>query len=165
MAAQKKTWFQKTMREQQGGLIRYTHKILRNEESAKDVVQDGFIKLWDQKYPESEALVPPWLYRVCRNLAIDIYRKNQKLISLEEASEHFELLGSEEEKFMGREVFIALKSLPKKNQEVMVLMFSEGLSYKEIAEVTSLTTSYVGVIIHQSIKALREGLKEEFFHV
>lgn len=161
MAAQKKAWFQKTIREQQGGLIRYTYKILRDEANAKDIVQDGFIKLWDQSYPESEGLVPPWLYRVCRNLAIDLYRRNQKQTSLADIEEHFELLSSEEEKFMGREVFQALKSLPKKNQEVMILMFSEGLTYKEIAEVTNLTTSYVGVIIHQSIKAL----KEEFFHV
>lgn len=162
---EKVAWFQHTIREQQGGLIRYSQKIVKDEANAKDVVQDGFIKLWDQHFPESKALVPPWLYRICRNLAIDHYRKHKKHTSIEGIESEFELLGSEEEKLMNKEIFDALKSLPKKNIEVMVLMFQEGLSYKEIAEVTGITTSYVGVIIHQSLKTLRQVLKEEFSHV
>ena len=164
MGAQKKAWFQETIRNQQGGLIRYTNKIVRDEATSKDVVQDGLIKLWDQSFPESKKLVPPWLYRVCRNLAIDHYRKQCKHTAIESIEESFQILGSEEEKLMNKEVFQALKMLPKKNQEVMVLMFQEGLSYKEIAEVTQITVSYVGVIIHDSLKTLRHALKEENTH-
>lgn len=151
---EKNVWFKITISEQQSKLIRYTHRIVRNEESARDVVQDGFIKLWDQRFPESIDLVPPWLYRVCRNLAIDHYRRANKLEEL--SDDHIVWVVSEEEKQLGREVYQAIQSLPKKSMEVMILMFQEGLSYKEIAEVTGLSVSHVGVIIHQSIKTIRQ---------
>lgn len=160
----KQTWFQATIRDQQGNLIRYTQKIVCDESTAKDVVQDGFIKLWGQSYPESVDIVPPWLYRVCRNLAIDSYRKNKKYSSLAEIENHFEFLSSEEEKLMNKEVFLALQSLPKKSCEVMILMFQEGLSYKEIAEVTGLTVSNVGVILHQSLKIIKQKINAELSH-
>jgi len=160
----KKTWFQATIRDQQGRLIRYTQKIVIDESNAKDVVQDGFIKLWGQDYPESKELVPPWLYRVCRNLAIDHYRRSKKFTTMEEVEQNFEFLGSEEEKLMNKEVFLALKTLPKKSCEVMILTFQEGLSYKEIAEVTGLTVSHVGVILHQSLKVIKQKMNTEFGH-
>lgn len=163
MGAQKKSWFQQTMREQQGKLIRYTKKILRDEAQSQDIVQEVFIRLWKQDYPESEKLVPPWLYCVCRNLAIDHYRWSSKLVDGENIEDSFELMGSEEEKLMNSQVYYAFAQLPKKNQEVMILMFQEGLTYKEIAHAMDLTISYVGVIIHQSIKTLRVVLREEEF--
>ncbi len=52
----------------------------------------------------------------------------------------------------------AVDKLPEAQQEVVRLKFRHGLSYREIAEVTGLSVSHVGVRIHEAIKALRGRL-------
>lgn len=53
-----------------------------------------------------------------------------------------------------------LARLPATQQDVLVLRFQCGLSYKQIAEVTGLTVSYVGYLIHVGLKTLRDCLGE-----
>ena len=52
----------------------------------------------------------------------------------------------------------AIDDLSEKQQEVVCLKFRHGLSYREIAEVTGLSASHVGVLIHEGMKALRRRL-------
>lgn len=51
-----------------------------------------------------------------------------------------------------------LAALPDRQQEILRLKFSGGLSYKQIAEVTGLTVSNVGVILHTAIGKLRKQM-------
>ena len=51
-----------------------------------------------------------------------------------------------------------IKSLPTKQQEVVRLKFQSGLSYKEISKLTSLSVSHVGVILHESVVAIRKRM-------
>lgn len=55
----------------------------------------------------------------------------------------------------------ALDALPERQQEVVVLKFQNGLSYREIAEVTGLSVSNVGFQLHVALKTLRERLAED----
>ena len=52
-----------------------------------------------------------------------------------------------------------LESLPDNQQEVIRLKVQNGLSYREISEVTGLSVSNVGFLLHRGIKTLRERLK------
>ena len=52
----------------------------------------------------------------------------------------------------------ALADLPTNQQEVVRLKFQDGLSYRDIAEVTGLTQSNVGYLLHTAVKRLRERL-------
>lgn len=49
-----------------------------------------------------------------------------------------------------------LEKLPPRQQEVIQLKFQNGLSYQQIADVTQLSVSNVGFLIHRGLKALRE---------
>ena len=51
-----------------------------------------------------------------------------------------------------------IQSLPSKQQEVIRLKFQGGLSYKEISKITSLSVSHVGVILHESVVAIRKRM-------
>ena len=51
--------------------------------------------------------------------------------------------------------------LPDRQQEVLRLKFNAGLSYKEIAEVTGLTSTNVGFILHTAISKLRQRLVQQ----
>ena len=56
------------------------------------------------------------------------------------------------------EVLRRLAELPPNQQEVLRLKFQHEMSYKQIAEVTGLSTGNVGFLIHTGIKALRKML-------
>lgn len=154
----KNDWFQTTVKEQQSPLIRYTRKITLDNESAKDVVQESFLKLWKEEYPRIVDFIPPWLFRVCRNHAIDIKRREKKLTRTEEGVELAIIMGDQETRTDGNIALEALRNISSKYQEVLILKLTHELSYKEISEVTGHTTSNVGVLIHEGMKELREKL-------
>ncbi|MFP4106623.1 MAG: RNA polymerase sigma factor, partial [Phycisphaerae bacterium] len=52
----------------------------------------------------------------------------------------------------------AMKLLPDNQQEVLLLKFQNGFSYKEISNITGHSVSYVGVLIHTAVKALRNRM-------
>lgn len=49
-----------------------------------------------------------------------------------------------------------IATLPPRQQEVLQLKFQNDFSYQEIAEITSLSVSNVGVLIHTALKTLRK---------
>ncbi len=55
-------------------------KVLRSEESAGDVLQDSFVKIWKNidKYDESKGSFFTWMLNICRNTSIDKLRKLQR---------------------------------------------------------------------------------------
>ena len=54
-----------------------------------------------------------------------------------------------------------IRSLPENQQEVIRLRFQNSLSYKEIADVTGLTVTNVGFLIHRGLKTVRSKVKVE----
>ena len=155
----KDSWFRKCVFTNERRLIRYTMKLIATLEPSKEIVQESFLKLWKQNFPNSSPYYPvAWLYRVSRNAAIDYIRQNKGKEYLEDASE---LISTPclNEKLLEKSIILkTIKKLPKKQQKVMVLKFQEDLSYQEISEITGLSGSNVGYLIHESIKALREIL-------
>jgi RNA polymerase sigma factor (sigma-70 family) len=59
------------------------------------------------------------------------------------------------------QVLRLMNSLPKNQREVLRLKFQGDLSYKEISEITRLSVTNVGFLIHTAIKTLRKELLTE----
>ena len=146
----------------QGPLTGYAAGLLGGDwERARDVVQDTFIKLHKQDPDLIKGKLKSWLYTVCRNRAIDVLRKENPMLT--SAGEAFENLDDNTptpaeravSKERHAEVLRYLDRLPPNQKEVIRLKFQGDLSYKEIAEVTGLSVSNVGFLIHTGIKRLR----------
>ncbi len=146
----------------EGPLTGYAAGLLGGDwERARDVVQDTFIKLHRQDPQMIKGKLKSWLYTVCRNRSIDILRKENPMLT--SAGEAFENLddaspdpsGAMERKERFEEVLRFLERLPENQREVIRLKFQGDLSYKEISEVTGLSVSNVGFLIHTGIKRLR----------
>ncbi|MCR9206389.1 MAG: RNA polymerase sigma factor, partial [Halobacteriovoraceae bacterium] len=76
----KESWFRKTVVGLESALLNYTFKIVSRLPVSEEVVQESFLRLWKQEYPgEFQHYPKAWLYKVCRNLAIDILRKDGKI--------------------------------------------------------------------------------------
>lgn len=148
----------------EGPLTAYAHRLLGDEHRARDVVQDVFLRLCGQDRAAIEPILAPWLYRVCRNRVIDEQRKGHPMISVESATLDATTapLPPVDSPAEARDqlslALAAVSTLPAPVQEVLRLKFSHGLSYREIAEVTGLTVSHVGVRIHEGVTILRRRL-------
>ena len=154
---QKENWFRQTVVGLEGPLLKYTLKIIKRLAPSEETVQESFLRLWQQEYPgQFEHYPKAWLYKVCRNLAIDILRKEEKL-NLEENMEELVFRPCISETLLETSLIMKeIAKLPAREQEVLTLKFNDELSYKEIVELTGLSVSHVGVLLHQALDAIKD---------
>ncbi|PYS29920.1 MAG: hypothetical protein DMG11_07285 [Acidobacteria bacterium] len=122
--------------------------------------------LCKEKPSRVEDHLAQWLFTVCRNLAFDVRKKENRMSPLSDAD--VDALPSEqlgprpvealEHKEKLDQVLRVVDRLPKNQREVILLKFQFDLSYKEISEVTHLSVTNVGFLIHTAIQTLRKEL-------
>lgn len=156
---------QRALRDYEGALVGYACSILGDPDRARDVVQDTFIRLWDQEPARISENLKPWLYTVCRNRALDVLRRHRRVVELDELTleRQEETSPNPAEKLATREavgeILRFVDRLPANQREVIRLKFQADLSYKEIAELTGLSVTNVGFLLHTALKRLRTLLE------
>jgi RNA polymerase sigma factor (sigma-70 family) len=147
----------------QGPLIRYAFQITGDLERARDVVQDTFLQLCSEDRTSLNGHLEPWLFTVCRNRSLDVRRKEGRMNPLTEvpteprSGSPDPSVSMEQAETLGSALRI-LETLPASQQEVIRLKFQNELSYKEISQVTGLSVTNVGFLIHASLKVIRQTL-------
>ncbi len=148
-------------------LVAYAASILRDADRARDVVQDTFIKLYEQEPDNVRKALKAWLFTVCRNRSFDILRKEKRMTYMDdEQVERIHDRSDDPAEAAARndqhgEVLRFLERLPENQREVIRLKFQGEMSYKEISEITELSVSNVGFLIHAGIKRLRTLLSHQ----
>ena len=158
-------WIRSVVERYEGLLGVYTRHVLGGDaERARDIVQEAFLRLISQDRAKIAPHVTEWLYTVCRNLAIDVRRKERRMEALSDADADSATSSApepgdraEQDDAMSH-VLRKMKQLPRNQQECIRLKFQGGLSYKQISEVTGLTVTNVGFLIHTGLKTLRHRL-------
>ncbi len=160
-------WVSSVLAEYEQPLTRYTAHITGDIEKAREVVQDTFLKLCRQNPAQVRTHLTQWLYTVCRNGALDVRRKERRMTGISDAQIQLqahpgpELSRAFEEEEQLSEVLNVLKTLPANQQEVIRLKFQSDLSYLEISQITNLTVSNVGFLIHTGLKTIRERVRTQ----
>lgn len=159
-------WVQDAVRLYQEPLTLYAVRLTGCVERGRDAVQETFVRLCEAQREEIEGHIKEWLFSVCRSRALDLKRKESRMIALAEPDCRAEKASAEPPAAAERNEFRALlathlEALPANQQEVIRLKFQHGLSYKEISSVTKLSISNVGFLMHTGIAALRERLREK----
>jgi RNA polymerase sigma factor (sigma-70 family) len=147
----------------ESSLVAYARRLLGDLDRARDVVQDTFLRLVRAERSQVEPALARWLFTVCRNRAFDERRRAAR-----QARPHDGLDGQAspaprvrvepETADEAARALEAIDALPEAVREVLVLRLRCGLPYAEIAAVTGLSTSHVGVKVHEGMKALRARL-------
>ena len=158
----------KSVGEFESMLTGYAYNLTGDLEMARDVVQDTFIKLYAQDPAKMEGGgLKAWLFTVCRNRALDLLRRRRRLVSLEDSPmDHLadpspspdRHAADQDENAM---ILNTFRRLPPNQAEVLRLKFQNDLSYQEIADVTGLSATNVGFLIHTGLKRLRTLLAPE----
>jgi RNA polymerase sigma-70 factor (ECF subfamily) len=127
-------------------------------------VQDAFLRLCRQDPERIQGQVVAWLYRVCRNRALDVLSKERRMsqLSPQQAGDCRDRRGDPTAAMERREdaalAAELLQQLPERQREVIRLKVEEELSYREIAEVLEISVSNVGFLLHVGFKTLRQRL-------
>ncbi|MEZ4265126.1 MAG: sigma-70 family RNA polymerase sigma factor [Myxococcota bacterium] len=158
-------WMAAALARWEGPLTRYALRTVGDLELARDVVQDTFLRLWQADRAEIEPRLAAWLFTVCRNRAVDVARREGRMDAADArdgatAREESPLATLERKETAGS-ILDALATLPERQQEIVRLKFQDGLSYREIGEVLTLSESNVGFILHTTMRALRASLVGE----
>jgi RNA polymerase sigma-70 factor (ECF subfamily) len=148
-------------------LFRFALVRVGNREDAVDIVQTTFTRAWGHIRQGKE--VPNYkafLYKVARNLIIDVYRKtkNVSLDALAE-SEGFDPVdekGSKETLAFAewRIVEDALNKMSPTDKDVIIMRFIEGRMPQEIAEITGLSENVISVRINRAVERLKRMVNE-----
>ncbi|SNT36274.1 RNA polymerase sigma-70 factor, ECF subfamily [Ekhidna lutea] len=146
------------------GMYRYALSIVREPETAKDIVQDCLTKIWSiRKDLDKVEKVNAWAFRIVRNRCIEILRRNryadldEKVVNMRHSDPVEEQAITNDFMSLMRKV---LKELPVKQQEVFHLREVEDMSYQDIAETCGLTESDVKVNIHRARKKVKEAMQK-----
>lgn len=120
-------------------LLRY----LRNQEEAEDTLQDGFVKIF-QKIGEfkMEGSLEGWIRRIMVNTALDVLRKNKKLlgdVQLDDVSYKVSFEDHGFEDMQVEQLLHMINNLPEGYRIVFNMFAIEGYSHKEIADTLGVT--------------------------
>ena len=146
-------------------LQRYARRLVGDFDLAADVVQHAFLKLCEQSQATLEGRVAPWLFRVCRNKALDHLRHADRHRPLGDAAAPV-LAGMQppvtetdpahvaEAHDLAARVRTLVKDLPGPQREAIDL-WCEGFTHKEIAGITGRTEGHIRVLVHRGLTTLR----------
>ncbi len=158
------SWVRDAVARFEGPLSLYAARLLHDAEAARDVVQETFLKLCAADRATIDSHLAEWLFTVCRNRALDVLRKEQRMTQLHEEQVNRCLSPAPgpddvaERHELGARVLELLESLPDSQREVLRLKFQNGFSYQEISRISGHSVSNVGYLIHAGIKTLRSRL-------
>lgn len=121
---------------------RVAYRYLHHREESEDMVQDAFLKLWEEPHrwqPDKGAAFTTWFYRVVVNLCLDRQKRKAPLPMLEEVEYEDTDTPNQEESLGVRQQQLRLekeiRELPDRQQTALNLCFYEELSHEEAAKV------------------------------
>ena len=161
-----RSWIAKALERYEKPLLRYAAWLLDERERARDVVQEVFLRLCEESYERVGDHVAEWLFKVCRNLCLDIRESESRRRKLDETQviRVSDIVADYardrvERRQLLRQILGMIGTLPANQREVLFLKFQEGFTYKEISKLTGLSMGNVGFLIHTAVHTIREQVE------
>lgn len=141
-------------------------KILKTDSLTKDVLQDVFIKIWlnIEQFKEKSSFYS-WIFRIAHNEAIGTFNREKRKAAISLDHELIEILPGDSD-LEGRNpdqilelLNEATDELPKKQALVFELKYFQGLSYKEIQEITGTSQGALKASFHLAKEKIETFLR------
>ncbi|MBN1927224.1 MAG: RNA polymerase sigma factor [Prolixibacteraceae bacterium] len=151
----------------QGPVFRIVLKIVGNNEDAREVTQDVFVKTYESLYQyNNKYKFFSWLYRIAINNALMYMKQKNKYIPIDKIQNQMvdNVESNKSEETRDRFLNQSINMLPEKYKSVILLKYYAGLSYTEIAETTGIPEKKVKSRLFDARKLLKDHLlKINFF--
>ena len=144
---------------------RLAFRYMQSKESAEDIVQDAFLKLWEDPAKwraERNTKFTTWFYRVVVNLCFD-QKKRKGAVALDEdmpviddrAPVDETIMRAQEQRILEKEI----AALPERQRTALNLCFDGGLTNQEAAEVMGMNLKALQSLIMRAKTTLKERMK------
>jgi RNA polymerase sigma-70 factor (ECF subfamily) len=143
----------------------FAQGLVGNQETAEDLVEDAFLKLWERREElGSQGSLRSWLYTTVKNACIDLIRREKRKLNYIKVAQ---ATSDKEDKPVlhhiiqaetMHQVYNALQSLPPKCGQVFRMYYLEEKSLQEIAVELNLSLSTVKSQKGRAIELLRKKL-------
>lgn len=154
----------------QGMVYVFAFRMLCNEEDAKDVVQETFIKVWRNLSKYNSALkFTTWLYKITANCCYDHLRKGKhrkQQVDIDQVKHACErmLQSNLEQKIISKDLAAVISQLTQaltpKQKLVFTLKELEGFEVNEISTITNLSPGKIKSNLYLARKTIREQLEK-----
>lgn len=144
---------------------RLAFRFVQNKEAAEDIVQDAFVKLWEDPAkwrPGRNTKFTTWFYRIVVNLCFDWQRKKRPTELVDDAplpderpSAEEKLIRAEEQAMLENEI----AALPERQRTALNLCFEEGLSNREAAGIMGVNLKALQSLIMRAKTTLKERMQ------
>jgi RNA polymerase sigma-70 factor (ECF subfamily) len=136
-----------------------------NRQLAEEVLQDVMLAAWENAANfRGDSKVRTWLLVIARNRALNaIRRRTPTLVELDDNITSYDddtsPLERVQRQFRGQALRKAIDTLPAQHKEILVLVFYQGLSGAEVAQVLGISEGTVKSRLHRAKEALRRSLQ------
>jgi len=144
-------------------------KLISNREEAKDIVQQVFIAIWEQRFQvQEDKPFEGYIFSIARHLVYHAFKKQLLQYDAYEQIKNNDInaLDITSEEISYNEVQSVLEKiiekLPEKRKEIFRLHRFEGLSYHEIAKHLSISENTVDTQIRKGLQFIREEYKKYY---
>jgi len=153
--------FTEFIKNNQDKLYRFALSITKDPATAQDVVQEVFIKIWNQGQEVKIENLAAWAMRLTRNLSIDKTRlKSRSFDSLGKAAEMQNKSADPMRNTMAKDaaekVRQFIEELPVKQRNIIHLREIEEMTYEEISEILEVPIEQVKVYLYRARKVIRQ---------
>jgi len=144
-------------------LSRYARKFVSGADSIDDMVQDVFIKTYENiKSFDVERKFSPWIYRIAHNIFLNEIKKKKSIsfniLNIDTVLPYHVSTDSADKDFLYNETKLlledSLENIPIKYKEILISYYMEELSYKEIVDVLKIPLGTVCIRIKRARCAL-----------
>jgi len=130
-------------------LYRFALKNIKDEDSAQDIVQEAFTRMWEKRKEINGEKSKSYLFTTAYHILIDTVRQQERFTELNyDSHDFYDTTSSYSD--LQEILHQAIEQLPADQKMVLMLRDYEGYSYQEIEKLTGLNESQVKVYIYRA---------------
>ncbi len=134
-------------------VCRFVDKLLQDSTAAKDITQEAYLRLWENRDKIDFDKVRAWLFTTAYRLSIDYLKQKNRFYSDEWIPE---ISIDQENPDLKKVLHDALSLLTEQQKSIILLKDYEGYSYEEIGKILQLNESQVKVYLFRARKKIKE---------
>ena len=135
-------------------MFRVALKMIGDHDDVSDIMQEVFVDLYGKLSRGNEIIHPRrWLFRATINKCIDNLRKKKRRQNIESIDNY--IIDQESEKDEVKVLVKLAVSKLRPRERMLAVLYSEGLTYKEMSEATGIKYPSVGKLLSRTLKKLR----------
>ncbi|RLD59428.1 MAG: RNA polymerase sigma-70 factor [Bacteroidetes bacterium] len=153
--------FEKLFREYFTPLMAFSRRILGDEDNAREVVHQVFIKLWERRSQiDLSTSLKSYLFTAVNNRSLNVIRDRRKFSSekVPERAGEWDVSAQIEAMELEEKIQAAIQILPERCRVIFELNRFDGLKYSEIASQLDISVKTVENQMSKALKILREQL-------